>query len=140
MRNLRRYYSAGIAEFLRQSDSEILGIIHQNNISAETAIQQDNALEDELMQLYYTAISSSFWSSKSATRSTGYPHMTRSMTTHWICAIFSARASSAHEASASTRCVSTESMVFSLPLFFCNCVWHPSMRCWHKKPTIVHPF
>ena len=48
MRNLRRYYSAEIAEFLRQSDSEILGIIHQNNISAETAIQQDNAWESEV--------------------------------------------------------------------------------------------
>lgn len=48
MRNLRRYYAAGIDEFLRQSDSEILGIIHQNNISAETAIQQDNAWEVEV--------------------------------------------------------------------------------------------
>ena len=48
MRNLRRYYSSEIAEFLRQSDSEILGIIHQNNISAETAIQQDNAWQSEV--------------------------------------------------------------------------------------------
>ena len=48
MRNLRRYYSATIAEFLRQSDSEILGIIHQNDISAETAIQQNNAWSDEV--------------------------------------------------------------------------------------------
>lgn len=48
MRNLRRYYSATIADFLRQSDSEILGIIHQNDISAETAIQQNNAWSDEV--------------------------------------------------------------------------------------------
>ena len=48
MRNLRRYYSATIAEFLRQSDSEILGVIHQNDISAETAIQQNNAWSDEV--------------------------------------------------------------------------------------------
>ena len=48
MRNLRRYYSATIADFLQQSDSEILGIIHQNDISAETAIQQNNAWSDEV--------------------------------------------------------------------------------------------
>ena len=42
MRNLRSYYSATIAEFLQQSDSEILGIIHSNDISAETTIQQSN--------------------------------------------------------------------------------------------------
>lgn len=48
MRNLRRYYSATITEFLRQSDSEILGIIHQNDISVETAIQQSNAWSDEV--------------------------------------------------------------------------------------------
>jgi len=39
MRNLRSYYSAPIADFLRQSDREILGIIHANDISAETTIQ-----------------------------------------------------------------------------------------------------
>ena len=39
MRNLRSYYSASISDFLRQSTSEILGIIHFNDISAETTIQ-----------------------------------------------------------------------------------------------------
>ena len=39
MRNLRSYYSASIAEFLRQSISEIIGIIHSNDISAETTIR-----------------------------------------------------------------------------------------------------
>lgn len=38
MRNLRSYYSANIGEFLRQSSSEILGIIHTNDIAAETTI------------------------------------------------------------------------------------------------------
>jgi len=48
MRNLRSYYSATIAEFLQQSDSEILGIIHSNVISAETTIQQSNTWESEV--------------------------------------------------------------------------------------------
>lgn len=48
MRNLRSYYSAPITEFLRQSDREILGIIHANNISAETTIQQSNTWEAEI--------------------------------------------------------------------------------------------
>lgn len=48
MRNLRSYYSATIAEFLQQSDSEILGIIHANDISAETTIQQSNTWESEI--------------------------------------------------------------------------------------------
>lgn len=48
MRNLRSYYSATIAEFLRQSDREILGIIHANDISAETTIQQSNTWESEI--------------------------------------------------------------------------------------------
>lgn len=48
MRNLRSYYSATIAEFLQQSDSEILGIIHSNDISAETTIQQSNTWESEV--------------------------------------------------------------------------------------------
>jgi len=51
MRNLRSYYSATIAEFLRQSDSEILGIIHSNDISAETTIQQSNTWESEVQIL-----------------------------------------------------------------------------------------
>lgn len=48
MRNLRSYYSAPITEFLRQSDPEILGIIHANDISAETTIQQSNTWEAEI--------------------------------------------------------------------------------------------
>ena len=51
MRNLRSYYSATIAEFLRQSNSEILGIIHSNDISAETTIQQSNTWESEVQIL-----------------------------------------------------------------------------------------
>ena len=51
MRNLRSYYSASIAEFLRQSNSEILGIIHSNDISAETMIQQSNTWESEVQIL-----------------------------------------------------------------------------------------
>ena len=48
MRNLRAYYSATIADFLQQSNSEILGIIHANDISAETSIQQSNTWETEI--------------------------------------------------------------------------------------------
>lgn len=48
MRNLRSYYSASISEFLCQSTSEILGVIHSNNISAETTIQQSNTWESEV--------------------------------------------------------------------------------------------
>ena len=48
MRNLRSYYSASIADFLRQSDREILGTIHANDISAETTIQQSNTWESEI--------------------------------------------------------------------------------------------
>lgn len=48
MRNLRSYYSASVAEFLRQSNSEIIGIIHANDISAETTIQQSNTWESEV--------------------------------------------------------------------------------------------
>ena len=51
MRNLRSYYSASIAEFLRQSSSEIIGIIHSNDISAETTIQQSNTWESEVQIL-----------------------------------------------------------------------------------------
>lgn len=51
MRNLRSYYSTTIAEFLQQSDSEILGIIHSNDISAETTIQQSNTWESEVQIL-----------------------------------------------------------------------------------------
>ena len=48
MRNLRVYYSAPIKDFLAQSTAEILGIIHQNCISAETTIQQNNTWEQEV--------------------------------------------------------------------------------------------
>lgn len=51
MRNLRSYYSATIADFLRQSRSEIIGIIHSNDISAETTIQQSNTWESEVQIL-----------------------------------------------------------------------------------------
>ena len=51
MRNLGSYYSASIAEFLRQSSSEIIGIIHSNDISAETTIQQSNTWESEVQIL-----------------------------------------------------------------------------------------
>lgn len=48
MRNLRCYYRATIEEFLRQSESEIIGIIHSNDISADTRIQQSNTWEQEI--------------------------------------------------------------------------------------------
>ncbi|MBR1552569.1 MAG: hypothetical protein IJ631_00990 [Schwartzia sp.] len=48
MRNLRTYYSSTITEFLRQPSAEILGIIHSNDISAETTIQQSNTWEIEV--------------------------------------------------------------------------------------------
>ena len=48
MRNLRRYYSAPIQEFLEQSSKEILGVIHSNDISAEIKIQQSNTWEIEI--------------------------------------------------------------------------------------------
>lgn len=51
MKNLRSYYSANIKEFLSQSKSSILGIIHSNDISAETSIQQNNAWEEEIQVL-----------------------------------------------------------------------------------------
>lgn len=51
MRNLRSYYSASIKDFLQQSNSEIIGIIHSNDISAETTIQQSNTWESEVQIL-----------------------------------------------------------------------------------------
>ena len=48
MRNLRAYYSAPISQFLRQSTNEIVGIIHKNDISAETRILQSNTWEQEI--------------------------------------------------------------------------------------------
>lgn len=51
MRNLRSYYSTTIPEFLTRSSSEILGIIHANDISAETRIQQSNTWGQEVQIL-----------------------------------------------------------------------------------------
>ena len=48
MRNLRAYYSSSISEFILQPTAEILGIIHSNDISAETTIQQSNTWEIEV--------------------------------------------------------------------------------------------
>lgn len=48
MKNLRCYYSAPISKFLNHSNQEILGIIHENNISADTTIQQGNTWEEEI--------------------------------------------------------------------------------------------
>ncbi|MBR1532565.1 MAG: DUF2075 domain-containing protein, partial [Eubacterium sp.] len=48
MRNLRCYYSASIEQFLGQSKEEILGIIHENNISADVSILQINTWEEEI--------------------------------------------------------------------------------------------
>lgn len=48
MKNLRAYYSANISDFIEAPACEILGIIHSNNISAETTIQQRNTWEDEI--------------------------------------------------------------------------------------------
>ncbi|MDD6727805.1 MAG: DUF2075 domain-containing protein [Eubacteriales bacterium] len=51
MRNLRTYYSANVSDFLNQSESSILGIIHSNDISAETSIQQSNTWRQEVQIL-----------------------------------------------------------------------------------------
>ena len=48
MRNLRCYYHATIEEFLRQPTAEIVGVIHSNDISAETRIQQSNTWAQEI--------------------------------------------------------------------------------------------
>ena len=48
MKNLRSYYSSSIESFLKTSDQEIAGIIHSNNISAETALQQSNTWQEEI--------------------------------------------------------------------------------------------
>ena len=49
--NLRAYYSSTIEEFLHKPNSEIFGIIHSNDISAETTIQQSNTWEQEIVIL-----------------------------------------------------------------------------------------
>lgn len=48
MRNLRCYYSESVEIFLQQSSKEIIGVIHSNDISAETSIQQSNTWEIEV--------------------------------------------------------------------------------------------
>ena len=48
MRNLRCYYAESVETFLRQSSKEITGIIHSNDVSAETSIQQSNTWEIEV--------------------------------------------------------------------------------------------
>ena len=48
MRNLRCYYHATIEDFLRQSAAEIAGVIHSNDISADTRIQQSNTWQLEI--------------------------------------------------------------------------------------------
>lgn len=48
MRNLRSYYSASLTQFLQQPTEEILGIIHANNATADTTIQQSNTWEQEI--------------------------------------------------------------------------------------------
>lgn len=48
MRNLRCYYHAQTEDFLRQSEAEILGVIHSNDISADTRIQQSNTWQQEI--------------------------------------------------------------------------------------------
>ena len=48
MRNLRAYYSANLKDFLTTSNNEIVGIIHKNDISSETTIQQSNTWEEEI--------------------------------------------------------------------------------------------
>lgn len=48
MRNLRSFYSEEINEFLLQSTNSILGIIHSNDTSSETTIQQSNTWKTEI--------------------------------------------------------------------------------------------
>ena len=48
MQNNRAFYSSGIKEFLEKPKEEILGIIHKNNINAETRIQQGNSWSEEI--------------------------------------------------------------------------------------------
>ncbi len=118
MRNLRSFYSAPIATFLNQTTSEILGIIHLNDISAETTIQQSNTweieveiLKDQLRGLdgrvifeytiprwasawtwlCCTKTSYSCWSSNAATPNTEQARMIRFMIMRWICATFRKR-------------------------------------------------
>lgn len=45
---MRSFYSASISTFLKQTNEEILGIIHKNSASFEVTIQQENAWEAEI--------------------------------------------------------------------------------------------
>ncbi len=51
MRNPRAYYSSDIYEFLNTENAAILGVIHSNDASAKTTIQQSNAWEEEVIIL-----------------------------------------------------------------------------------------
>ena len=46
--NLRSYFSSTINDFLKMSKNEIVGIIHSNDVSAETRIQQSNTWNEEV--------------------------------------------------------------------------------------------
>ena len=48
MKNARLYYSAPTAQFLSQSNAEILGTIHSNDTFSETTLLQNNAWETEI--------------------------------------------------------------------------------------------
>ena len=48
MRSFRYYYAADICDFMNQSTAEILGVIHSNDMSAETTIQQSNTWRKEV--------------------------------------------------------------------------------------------
>lgn len=51
MRNLKTYYSASITEFLNHPEHYIIGVIHSNDISSETTIQQSNTWSQEIQIL-----------------------------------------------------------------------------------------
>lgn len=48
MHNPHSYYSATTDDFLRQSEKYILGVIHSNNSTTETTIQQSNTWVEEI--------------------------------------------------------------------------------------------
>ncbi len=48
MRNFRSFYSATIKQFLKESLAEIIGIIHSNDVSAETSKLQSNTWQEEV--------------------------------------------------------------------------------------------
>lgn len=48
MRSLRSYYSAPLIQFLQQPTEEILGVIHSNNATADTTIEQSNTWGQEI--------------------------------------------------------------------------------------------